>query len=367
MKKKLTNALLAVAMAAVLLTSAAIAAYYEKITLKGSVSLLIPEPSLSPSPSPSATPSPEGTSDYWIQVARDALRRATEDDALADELDRLADPYENGSQGTNAAWQALQPYWSMAANEEQRSWVQQASNQIDALHRSAVSANAAIAQIAGAIYIWSTDQYVNGWQTAEYEYSMCKQTDDATGHLNKLKTFALSAKAQADTEDARIAQAQAHLAAARKAAGDAWQVIEDLRQKFLAAAPASKPVGAPLLAPLTTDSPTPTTTDTPAPTEAATAPPTSTPAPTEAPTPAPTATPAPTQAPAPTEAPKPAMMAPSKPVLTDTPAPTPTQAPTPAPTAAPAPAPTPASTRAPAPTEAPREKVEERESPVEEP
>jgi hypothetical protein len=301
------------------------------------------------------------------------LRRAKADDALAMQLTDLANQAMSGSQGTNAAYGGLTPYWSMAVNDEQRSWVQAVNNQIGAFHQIAVNAHSAIAQISGSINIWETEKYVNGWQTAEYEYTQCQQTNDASGHLKKLKTHALNAKAQAEAEDARIVTAQTHLANAQKAASDAWQAIEALRLKFLAA---SKPSGPqPLLAPLTTASPTPVSTATPTPTAAPTPTPTEapTPTPTAAPTPVPTEspTPVPTAAPtpAPTEAPTPTPKAAPTPAPTEPPTPAPTEPPTPAPKAAPAPteAPAPESKAAPAPVKDAPEAPAEEEIPVEEP
>jgi hypothetical protein len=237
MNKYQKVAIIAAAMITVLLSSIGMAAYYEKVTLKGSVSLLIPYPTPSPSPSPI----PSDTSNYWIQVARDALQRAIADDAHATELMDLAYQAMNGSQSTNAAYGGLSPYWSMAENAEQLSWVQDTNSQIGAFHQIAVNAYSSIAQISGSMDKWQTDKYVNGWHTAEYEYDQCQQTNDAPGHLEKLKTYALNAKTQADADDAMIVTAQTHLATAQKAASDAWQAIEDLRLKLLAASQASTP------------------------------------------------------------------------------------------------------------------------------
>lgn len=254
---KRTVALLSVM--AILLGYMAYAAYSRRIVVGGAVYLQIPSPTpaptatLAPTPSPTATPAPtpsptatpsptpvptptpgNGSGD-WIWIARDALRRTREDDAYLDALTALAKEAYSGPNGTNAAFGGISDLWGMATNDEQRAWVHETNNRINELHSAAVADHSFISQAAGAMYEWQTDKYVNGSHTAEYEYSMCLKTGDAPGHLNKLKNFALSAKAQADTHDQIVAQAEQHLANAQKAAQDAWAAAAALRQRLIEA------------------------------------------------------------------------------------------------------------------------------------
>jgi hypothetical protein len=168
-----------------------------------------------------------------------------------DKLYTLAQDTFQGANGTGAAQSSINDLWALATTAEQRQWVTDANNQIGAKHQLAVNDASAISQSAGAMYQWQTDQYVNGWHTAEYEYEMCK-SGGGNSHLSKLKQFALQAKAQADAHDSIVATSEAFLKDAQQAAKDAWAIATAVRQRIIDAH--ATPTPAP------TATPTPTAT-----------------------------------------------------------------------------------------------------------
>ncbi len=214
-----------------------------------------------------------------------------------DQLYGLAQNTYQGTEGTSAAQSSISDLWSLATTDEQRQWVTDANNQIGAKHQLAVDDASTISQSAGAMYQWQTDQYVNGWHTAEYEYEMCNSSG-GNGHLGKLKQYALNAKAQADTHDSIVASSEDLLSKAEQAAKDAWAIAAAVRQRIIDANATPTPAPTPTATPTATPTPappptaTPALTPTPTPTPAATPTVTPTPMPTAAPTPAPTAAPA---------------------------------------------------------------------------
>lgn len=185
-----------------------------------------------------------------------------------DKLYGLAQDTYQGTDGTSAAQSSIADLWSVATTAEQRQWVTDANNQIGAKHQLAVNYASTISQSAGAMYQWQTDQYVNGWHTAEYEYEMCK-SGGGSSHLAKLKQYALNAKAQADTHDSIVASSEDLLSKAKQAAKDAWAIAAAVRQRIIDAN--ATPTPAPTATPTPTPTPAPTATLTPTPTPVPTA------------------------------------------------------------------------------------------------
>ena len=158
-----------------------------------------------------------------------------------DQLDQKADGYESGDGSTNAAFSGIWALQSLVKNSEQQGWLSQANTDVGAQHSIAVNCNSKISQYAGGMYQWQTDQYVNQYATAEYEYEKCVQAP-TSAHLDKLKGFALSAKAQADAHDAIVTESEGLLLTAKKAAADAWAIVDALRTRLVNANATPTPV-----------------------------------------------------------------------------------------------------------------------------